>query len=72
MSTKLTPYEYRLKQALIADGYRPKRDSRTALMLLAELKKSGYEGSHTLASPAIFATGVRQANQGLVSQPSCR
>jgi hypothetical protein len=38
MPTKLTPYEDQLKQALIADSHRPKRDRRTALMLLAELQ----------------------------------
>ena len=47
MPTKLTPYEDQLKQALIADSHRPKRDRRTALMLLAELQKSGYTGSYT-------------------------
>ena len=34
MPTKLTPYEEQLKQALIADSYRPKRDRRTALKFL--------------------------------------
>lgn len=47
MPTKLTPYEDQLKQALIADSHRPKRDQRTALMLLAELQESGYAGSYT-------------------------
>lgn len=35
--TKLTPFEDQLKQALLADSHRPKRDRRTALMLFAEL-----------------------------------
>jgi transposase len=47
MPTKLTPYEDQLKQALMADSHRPKRDRRTALMLLAELQESGYTGSYT-------------------------
>jgi transposase len=38
MPTKLTPYEEQLKQALIADSYRPKRDRRTSLKLLEELQ----------------------------------
>jgi len=37
MPTKLTPYKEHLKQALIADSYRPKRDRRTALKLLEEM-----------------------------------
>ncbi len=45
--TKLTPFEDQLKQALVADSHRPKRDRRTALMLFAELQKSGYPGSYT-------------------------
>lgn len=45
--TKLSTFEDRLKQALITDSHRPKRDRRTALMLFAELKKAGYEGSYT-------------------------
>ncbi len=47
MPTELTPYEDQLKQVLIADSHRPKRDRRTALMLLAELQESGYTGSYT-------------------------
>jgi transposase len=45
--TKLTLFEDQLKQALLADSHRPKRDRRTALMLFAELQKSGYPGSYT-------------------------
>jgi transposase len=45
--TKLSPFEEQLKQALLTDSHRPKRDRRTALMLFAELKKTGYEGSYT-------------------------
>ncbi|WP_425257184.1 IS21 family transposase [Methylomonas defluvii] len=45
--TKLSPFEDQLKRALIADGYRPKRERRTALRLLEELQKAGYEGGYT-------------------------
>jgi len=45
--TKLTPYEEQLKQALVADNHRPKRDRRTALMLFAELKQAGFEGGYS-------------------------
>ncbi len=44
--TKLSPFEDQLKQALLTDSHRPKRDRRTALMLFAELKKAGYDGSY--------------------------
>ena len=46
MPTKLTLYEDQLKQALIADSYRPKRDRRTALKLLEELQQVGYDGGY--------------------------
>jgi hypothetical protein len=47
MPTKLTPFEDQLKQALVTDSYRPKRDRHTALKRLAELQKAGYEGGYT-------------------------
>jgi transposase len=55
MPTKLTPYEDQLKQALIADSYRPKRDRRTALKLLEELKQAGYDGGYTQLTDYIRA-----------------
>jgi transposase len=53
--TKLTPYEDQLKQALIADSYRPKRDRRSALKLLEELQKAGYDGGYTQLTDYIRA-----------------
>lgn len=53
--TKLTPFEHQLKQALIADSYRPKRERRTALKLLEELQKAGYEGGYTQLTDYIRA-----------------
>ena len=47
-TTKLSPFEDQLKRALIADGYRPKRERRTALRLLEELQKAGYDGGYPL------------------------
>ncbi len=47
MPTKLTPYEGQLKQALSVDSQRPKKERRTALKLLEELRESGYEGGYT-------------------------
>ena len=55
MPTKLTPYEEQLKQALIADSYRPKRDRRTALKLLEELQQAGYDGGYTQLTDYIRA-----------------
>jgi len=53
--TKLTPFEDQLKRALIADSYRPKRERRTALKLLEELQKAGYEGGYTQLTDYIRA-----------------
>ena len=53
--TKLTPFEDQLKRALIADGYRPKRERRTALKLLEELQKAGYDGGYTQLTDYIRA-----------------
>ncbi len=53
--TKLTPFEDQLKQALIADSYRPKRERRTALKLLEELQKAGYDGGYTQLTDYIRA-----------------
>jgi len=64
--TKLTPYEDQLKQALITDSYRPKRDRRTALKLLDELQKAGYDGGYTQLTDYIRAwrkAGTSDAGQ---------
>lgn len=45
--TKLSPFEDQLKQALLTDSHRPKRDRRTALKLYAELKQAGFDGAYT-------------------------
>ena len=54
-STKLSPFEDQLKQALIADSYRPKRERRTALKLLEALQKLGYEGGYSQLTDYIRA-----------------
>ena len=66
MPTKLTPYEEQLKQALIADSYRPKRDRRTALKLLEELQQAGYDGGYTQLTDYIRAW--RKAGTGLAGK----
>jgi len=53
--TKLTPFEAQLKQALTADGYRHKRERRTALKLLEELQQVGYDGGYTQLTDYIRA-----------------
>ena len=53
--TELSPFEDQLKQALIADSYRPKRERRTALKLLEELQKAGYDGGYTQLTDYIRA-----------------
>jgi transposase len=64
--TKLTPFEEQIRQALIADSHRPKRDRRTALMLLEELRKAGFEGSYPRLTAFIRkwrATGAAEAGK---------
>jgi len=46
-SIKLTAFEEALKRALKADGYRPKRERRTARALYAEIKAAGYDGGYS-------------------------
>ena len=53
--TKLTPFEEQLRQALEVDARRPKRDRRTALALMAELKAQGYGGGYTAIADFIRA-----------------
>ena len=53
--TKLSPYEEQLKQALVADSYRPKRERRTAKKLFAELRQAGYDGGYTQLTDYIRA-----------------
>jgi transposase len=52
---KLTPFEAPLRQALEVDARRPKRDRRTALALMAELKAQGYDGGYTAVTDFIRA-----------------
>jgi transposase len=53
--TKLSPFEDQLKQALIADSHRLKRERRTALKLLEEIKEVGYDGGYTQLTDYIRA-----------------
>ena len=52
---KLTPFEAQLRQALEIDAHRPKRDRRTGLALMAELKAQGYTGGYTAVTDFIRA-----------------
>ena len=52
-SGKLTPYASALRQSLEVDARRPKRDRRTAVALLAELKAQGYRGGYTVLTDFI-------------------
>ena len=45
--TKLTPFVEALKQALVADGHRPRHERRTARALHAQLAAQGYDGGYT-------------------------
>jgi transposase len=52
---KLTPFAEQLRQALEIDARRPKRDRRTAVALIAELKAQGYRGGYTAVTDFIRA-----------------
>jgi transposase len=47
---KLTAFEPKLLMALKADSHRPKRDRRTALMLMTALQKDGFTGCYSLVT----------------------
>lgn len=51
--TKLDPYLAELRQALQTDAHRPKRDRRTRLRLLAEIKAKGYAGGYSQLTQCI-------------------
>ena len=44
---KLTAFELKLLLALEADAHQPKRDRRTALMLLSAMQKEGFTGGYS-------------------------
>ena len=46
-ATKLAPFEDLVKQALLADAHRPKRERRTAKALYMQLAAAGYQGGYT-------------------------
>lgn len=52
---KLTRFAEQLRQALEIDARRPKRDRRTAVALMAELKAQGYRGGYTAVTDFIRA-----------------
>ncbi len=47
MPTKLGPFVDTVKQALLADARRPKKERRTALALHKQLRQAGYQGGYT-------------------------
>ena len=63
---KLAPYREELLQALEADARRPKRERRTGLALLAQLRATGYDGGYT-----ILAGFIRRWREGKEGQ-NCR
>lgn len=69
-STKLTPYQPQIVAALEADAKRPKRERRTAKMLLAQIRAAGYQGGYTRLTDFIrqwrAGEGERAAAQAYV------
>ena len=53
--SKLSPYYEQLRQALEADALRPKRERRTALALLSQLRAQGFDGGYTIVSEFVRA-----------------
>ena len=47
VATKLAPYVEQVKQALLADARRPKKERRTAKALYTQLVAAGYEGGYS-------------------------
>lgn len=61
VSTKLSPYVDVVRQALVADVRRPKKERRTARALHAQLRAEGYEGGYSRLTDYIRQW---RANQG--------
>lgn len=61
VSTKLSPYVDVVRQALVADARRPKKERRTARALHAQLRAEGYEGGYSRLTDYIRQW---RANQG--------
>ena len=53
--TKLTPFHEAVRQALLADARRPKRERRTARALHEELRTAGYDGGYSRLNDFIRA-----------------
>ncbi len=50
---KLTPFEPKLLLTLEADSHCPKRDRRTALMLLVVIQKESFTGGYSIVTDFI-------------------
>jgi hypothetical protein len=55
VSTQLTPFAERLRQALSTDAHRPKRERRTALALFQVLQADGYGGCYSRVTDFVRA-----------------
>jgi transposase len=60
--TKLAPFVEAVKQALLADAHRPKKERRTALALHQQLREAGYEGGYTRLTDFIRDWRVQQGS----------
>ena len=65
--TKISPHETWLRDALLTDARRPKRERRTALKLFAQLQAQGFSGSYARVTACIRAW---RAAQGALSARS--
>ena len=60
MPTKLAPFVEAVKQALLADSHRPKKERRTAKALHQQLRQAGYQGGYTRLTDFIRHWRVQQ------------
>jgi len=58
--TKLEPFHDTIQRALTADARRPKRERRTALALLEELRSQGYAGGYSRLTDFVRAWRERE------------
>ena len=66
VSVKLTPFVEMVRQALLADGHRPKKERRTGKALFQQIVDQGYDGGYSRLTDFIREWRDKQANAGVV------
>ena len=60
--SKLAPFVETIEQALLVDARRPRKERRTAIALLAQIREAGYGGGYSRLTDFIRDWHVRQGN----------